>query len=119
MSDYRKKKDPKAPEESGNRRNRFPTAVQSILKAVLKRHGLDEKIARYGFVAKWPEIVGEDVAKRSRPERFRGRTLVVRVTDSVWAQELSFHKKTIITRLKRHLAKNQQLDDIVFVVGEV
>ncbi|NMC64490.1 MAG: DUF721 domain-containing protein [SAR324 cluster bacterium] len=96
-----------------------PTAVEDILNSALKRFGLDEKIARYSFVSKWPEIVGEEIAKRSKPECIRGKCLVVKVIDSVWAQELSFHKQAIITRLKRHLKDKDLLEDVAFHVGEL
>ena len=96
-----------------------PTAVETILSNALKQAGLDERIARYDFVLHWPQIVGEEIAKRTRPECIRGRCLVVRVIDSVWAQELSFHKQAILVRLKRHLKRGEMLEDVAFVVGDI
>lgn len=96
---------------------RRPVAVSQVLGPLLKRHGLDKKIARYEFVRRWPEIVGEEISKRTRPECFRGNTLVVRVCNSVWAQELSFYKQVILKRLRRHLTQGQVVDDLLFQVG--
>lgn len=96
-----------------------PTAVDTILDSALKHFGLDEKIAQYSFVTRWAEIVGDEIAKRSRPECIRGKCLVVRVVDSVWAQELSFHRQSILSRLKRFIKKEEMLDDVAFIVGEI
>ena len=107
------------PGEARYRRKSEPGAVDQILKSALKAAGLDDKIAKYSFVSAWPEIVGEEIARRSRPECIRGKTLVVRVADSVWAQELTFHKKTILARVQRHLKDDTSLDDVAFLVGEI
>ena len=94
-----------------------PTAVETILSNALKQAGLDERIARYDFVLHWPQIVGEEIAKRTRPECIRGRCLVVRVIDSVWAQELSFQKQVILKRLQRFVDAEPGVKDISFYVA--
>ncbi|MCB0333551.1 MAG: DUF721 domain-containing protein [Bdellovibrionales bacterium] len=96
------------------RRFAQPQVVQNILRSALKRRGLDQKIARYEFVLHWSEIVGAEIAKRAHPERIRGNTLVVRVSNAAWAQELSFQKSIILRRLKRFLENEDIVRDIVF-----
>jgi predicted nucleic acid-binding Zn ribbon protein len=96
---------------------RRPVSAQSVLAGVLKDCGLDKELARYHFVLRWPEIVGEEIAKRTKPECLRNGALVVRVANSVWAQELSFHKKVIVNRLKKHLQGDDVVNDIVFYVA--
>ena len=80
-------------------RKKDPEAVSKVIDLAFRKFGLADDINRYKFVLKWAEIMGDDIAKRSRPEYIKGKTLVVRAQDSTWSQELSFHKKTIITRL--------------------
>jgi predicted nucleic acid-binding Zn ribbon protein len=99
------------------RRKSAPQAVQSILAKALHKYGLDDDIARYQFILKWPQIVGEDIAKRTKPECIKNRTLVIRVSDSAWAQELSFQKNVILHRLKKYLAEGQVIEDVMFYVG--
>ena len=94
-----------------------PIAAASVLNSVLKRYGLDREIARYQFVLKWEEIVGKEIARRTRPECLRGGSLVVRVSNSVWAQELSFYKPVILNRLKKHLPVGEMVKDLTFYVG--
>lgn len=98
---------------------REPARAQAILKIALKRNGIDRQLARYNFVLHWKEIVGDEIAKRSRPECIRDDVLIVRVADSSWAQELSFQKKIILARLQRHLGESDVVRDVQFyVVGE-
>ena len=101
------------------KRKSKPVAAEAILKRALKKYGLDRDIARYHFVLKWEEIVGAEIARRSRPECIRGKSLFVRVADSMWAQELSFQKAVILHRLKKYVADGQQVEDIRFCVGEL
>ena len=99
------------------KRGGAPTAVEQILTNLLKKRGLDKQIARYKFVMSWKEIVGEEIAKRTRPECIQKGALVVRVCDSAWAQELSFQKHVILKRLKRYLAEGEIVKDLIFSVG--
>lgn len=93
-----------------------PIPAEEVLKKALARLGLDREIARYRFVLHWKEIVGEEIAKRSKPECIKNRALVVRVADSAWAQELSFQKHVILTRLRRYLDQKEIVEDVIFYV---
>lgn len=96
-----------------------PVKVNEILTKALGRHGVDKQLDRYKFVLQWSAIVGEEIAKRSKPECFRGKTLIVRVINSVWANELSFQKDTIIARFKKVCGAAQAPEDIQFCVGVI
>jgi len=94
---------------------RDPEALSKIIDLAFSRFGLNGEINKYKFVLHWAEIVGQEIAKRSRPEYIKGSTLVVKVTDSAWSQELSFHKKVIISRLNKFLGKDE-IADVLFVL---
>ena len=119
LSDKRRKKESRAEHPEVSRSGSVPVEVRAVLASALRQTGLEERIARYNFMLRWPEIVGEEIARRTRPEYIRGRCLIVRVVDSVWAQELSFHKQAILVRLRRHMEEGEMLDDVAFVVGEM
>lgn len=93
-----------------------PQKVNGVLRAALRRYGIDKDLARYQFVTHWNEIVGEDIAKRSKPECFRNGALIVRVSDSAWAQELSFRKDVILQRLRRFINDDEVVNDVMFYV---
>ena len=99
-------------------KRRTPRVAGSILKSVLKHHGLEKKLAKYEFVVQWKEIVGGEIAKRSRPEHIRNNTLIVAVENSIWAQELSFQKDIILRRLKAATGFDS-VTDIHFRVSEL
>jgi predicted nucleic acid-binding Zn ribbon protein len=85
----------------------------------LAHKGLDKKIERYEFILHWHEIVGESLARISKPECIHNRTLIVRVVHSTWAQELAFMKPVLIQKVIPYLRKGDSIDDIVFRVGSV
>lgn len=96
---------------------REPAPILNVLTSALKTYGLDKEIARYDFVLHWKDIVGAEIFKRTKPECIRGKALVVRVSNSTWAQELSFHKDFILGRLKKYLKSDEIVDDVHFYVG--
>ena len=93
-------------------------SIDGILAAVLKKNNLDFKLARYEFVLHWAEIVGPEIAKRTRAECIRAGILIVAVNNSVWAQELSFNKTMILKRLKEKLSQPDCVKDISFYVSK-
>jgi predicted nucleic acid-binding Zn ribbon protein len=94
-----------------------PVGVEGVLRMALKSVGLDKEIAKYEFVLRWAEIVGPEIAKRTRPECIRNNTLVIRVVSSAWAQELSFQKDVILNRLKRMYPEHSVVQDVHFYVA--
>lgn len=93
-----------------------PEKVGALLKLALQRNGIDKKLARYEFVNHWAEIVGEEIARRSRPDCIKGGILVVRVLNSVWAQELYFLKAAILKRTQQYIGEQILLKDVHFLV---
>lgn len=99
------------------RRSSEASPVHSILSKALASKGLDKKLDKYIFVSHWHEIVGEELAQKTKPECLRNKALVIRVQTSAWAQELSFHKKAILENLKRFLPEGESIDDVQFYVA--
>jgi predicted nucleic acid-binding Zn ribbon protein len=101
------------------KRSKDPALVNSFLEGVLRKFGLEKEIRKYQFVLLWKDIVGEEIAKRTKPSGFNGQSLMVFVENSSWAQELAFHKNVILTRLRRHFGDSQPVRDIIFQVGKI
>jgi predicted nucleic acid-binding Zn ribbon protein len=95
------------------------TLIKSILAKALQHKGLDEKVERYAFILHWSEIVGEALAKISKPDHISRRVLLVTVAHSAWAQELTFMKPSLLQKLKPYLRKGDFIEDIVFRVGQI
>ena len=94
-----------------------PTDISQILESTLSRRHLDKKLEQYAAFPLWPEIVGEAVAKVSRPQKILAkRLLVIEVSDAVWAQELSLQKSDLLKKI-RASDMGAGIDDLRFVTG--
>ncbi len=75
--------------------------VGDILPEVMKGLGLDAKLKETQLAREWREIVGAAMAKRSSPSGARSGVLLVEVENNVWMQEVRFHQREIIARIRK------------------
>jgi len=64
----------------------------------------------------WDGVVGKRIARHARPSWIKKGVLLVKVTDSVWVQELGFKAETIRESLNRKLQR-EAIKKIRFRVG--
>ena len=64
----------------------------------------------------WKDVVGLRLAQRTRPMSLHDGTLTVKVSSSIWAQELSFLQDTLLHRLNARGLATRRLR---FRVGQV
>ena len=64
----------------------------------------------------WKEVVGQTYAENAQPSKIRKKQLTVTVADSVWLQELTFYKETILEKINRKLGR-KAVDSINIRVG--
>lgn len=92
-------------------------AAGAIIDATFQRLRLKKKLKQYENFQLWPQIVGQELAKISYPEKILGnKILVVRVIDPAWTQELAFKKEEILEKY-RMMCKNVYFEDLHFVSG--
>ncbi len=65
----------------------------------------------------WDNAVGKKIASHAQPSSIKGGTLVVKVSDSVWLQELEFKVHEIRERIN-HALQREAIKKIRFRVGE-
>jgi predicted nucleic acid-binding Zn ribbon protein len=70
-----------------------------VLPQALSGHEALIAARAQAVLRRWPEVVGDYLAERSRPDRFHKGTVWVAVRDNVWAQELRFRREEILQRL--------------------
>jgi|MudIll2142460700_1097286.scaffolds.fasta_scaffold755489_2 predicted nucleic acid-binding Zn ribbon protein len=95
---------------NGKRRERppdQPRAAGEILVKVLEELGLSQKLREREALTQWPEVVGPEVARRSRALRIREGVLYVRVDSAVWRQELHFLKSAILMSYQEKLGPDR------------
>ena len=64
----------------------------------------------------WEETVGSAIAQHAQPEWIKSGKLRVRVSDSIWLQELGFVKETIREKLNKRLGR-KAVEIIEFRLG--
>ena len=64
----------------------------------------------------WPDIVGKNLASRSRPERVDRGVVWVAVEGSAWAQELRMMREIILERLRSRSPDPSLFKDLRFGV---
>ncbi len=72
----------------------------------------------YSIWTFWNDEVGEGIARRAQPSRFRNGILFVTVATQSWMQELQFMKEKIRDRLNARLGA-ELVRDIFFVSGSI
>lgn len=92
------------------------TPLHKGLEATLDRLGLEGGLASVLIPRVWPQVVGEEVARRTHPGLLRQGRLQVIVGDSVWLQQLTMLKPAILAGLASHLG-SRIVRDIFFTLG--
>ena len=64
----------------------------------------------------WPEVVGADVARRTRPGRLRDGVLTVYTAASTWSHQLTFLAPSIVAELRRR-CPSAPVERLRFVVA--
>ncbi|MBC8318722.1 MAG: DUF721 domain-containing protein [Desulfobulbaceae bacterium] len=82
---------------------------------MIRRKNWAKKISQHAVFHIWPQVVGKDIAKRSYPYIIRGSVLWVRVSDSVWMQQLHFQKPLILDKINERL-RSSVISDLRFQV---
>jgi predicted nucleic acid-binding Zn ribbon protein len=84
---------------------RDPMALGSAINRLITERGWETPAAVGGVMGRWPQIVGEDVAKHCVPERYDEdeRVLVVRCDSTAWATNLRLLAPTLVARLNEDL----------------
>ncbi|MEE9553347.1 MAG: DUF721 domain-containing protein [candidate division Zixibacteria bacterium] len=80
-----------------------PQKIGGFILEALNRMGVSDRLKKQQAVTGWSEIVGEKIAAQTEALRIDGDTLVVKVHQAVWRQQLQFLKDDLLTKLKKEL----------------
>ncbi|MDI6703738.1 MAG: DUF721 domain-containing protein [bacterium] len=75
--------------------------IDSVLKRVLKKIGIDRRINEGIILKEWDNLVGKEIAIHTRPIGIKSGVLFIKVDDAIWANELNFLKWEIIDVLNK------------------
>jgi hypothetical protein len=77
--------------------------LRVLVPETLRALGLERPLKAASLEGLWPEVVGREVAQRTRAGALSRGRLTVLVTDSVWLQQLTMLKPGLIEALNRRL----------------
>jgi predicted nucleic acid-binding Zn ribbon protein len=64
----------------------------------------------------WDTIVGDVIARNTKPAAFKDRILLIHVSSSTWIHQLQFLKKDITAKINTALGKTL-IEDLKFKIG--
>jgi predicted nucleic acid-binding Zn ribbon protein len=82
----------------GDRRHGQPEQAGAILKGLLTRLGLQERLEQRCLLEAWPQVVGEKIARFSRAIDLQDGVLLLQADNAVWRQELTLLLPTIMEK---------------------
>ncbi len=102
------------------RRPRMKQAARAgeLVDKLLKGFGLDERLQQYRALIVWEDVVGPQIAARTRPVRIREGILEVNVDQPTWMQQLQLMKPKILAQLNAELGK-ATIKDLYLKRGKV
>ncbi len=77
------------------------------------------RLRHEALFTQWHEIAGKDLAQRTVPLKLRGKTLIVGVSSSAWAQEVSFFKQNLLHKIRDHIGAGVVHDLRIQTVGDI
>jgi hypothetical protein len=92
------------------------THIKEVMDDIFKTSALPINFDDIGIWKLWDDVVGKTIARHARPSSIKKGVLLVKVTDSVWVQELEFKAETIKERLNTKLERDA-IRKIKFRVG--
>lgn len=94
------------------------SSVSAVLATVAKRLGLETKLLEFQLRRDWPAIVGQPIAAHTRPDQIRFKKLYLLVENSVWMQQLTFLKPTLLAKINE-AAGTELVTEIVLRIAEL
>jgi hypothetical protein len=92
--------------------------LSDILESVLKKRGMLFTSDKKRLREVWLKAVGDNIAVHTAPEKLQKGTLFIKVSNSVWMQQLHFLKKNILDKVNQEMGEHG-VKDINFSIGEV
>jgi len=97
---------------------REPALAGDLVDKLLNGLGLDERLHQYKALIIWNDVVGPQIATRTRPVRIRDNILEINVDQPAWMQQLQLMKPKILSRLNAELGK-APIKDLYLKQGKV
>lgn len=101
------------------RRAGGPLDLSVLIGATLGQSRLGSGVQRARALLLWPQAVGPEIARLTRPRSQQGGTLYIEVRDSAAAHHLTMQRHHFLRRLNALLGEGQAVSELRFSVGHV
>lgn len=98
-------------------RPKAPEPIARTLSALLDRLDPD-RFELFRLTRVWPEAVGDIIARRTEVADLKFHTALVKVSGTMWIQELNLMKPEILSRLREKLGSDT-VRELRFVQGRL
>jgi len=82
---------------------RDPALVVTEVDKLVAESGWETEVAVHGVFARWPTIVGTDVAGHCTPQSYQDGRLVVQTDSTAWATQLKLLAPNVVRRMNEEL----------------
>jgi predicted nucleic acid-binding Zn ribbon protein len=83
--------------------DRDPQPLTSALGRLMWEQGWEVEAAVHGVMARWPSIVGAEIAQHCKPESYTDTELTVRTDSTAWATQVRLLAPELVRRLNAEL----------------
>lgn len=83
--------------------DRDPALLGAAIDRLVTERGWQTDTAVHGLLARWPQVVGAEVAAHCQPDAFIDGELTVVATSTAWATQLRLLAPQLLTRLQEEL----------------
>jgi predicted nucleic acid-binding Zn ribbon protein len=83
--------------------DRDPQTLEATVSRLVDDQGWELSLRMRGVFARWPELVGPEIADHSAPQSFTDGRLVVRTDSTAWATQLRLLAPAVVRRLNADL----------------
>lgn len=91
--------------------------VGDLVGRFLRNRGLAGRVEAASVIPEWPDLVGPQITRVTRPLRVSDGVLFVAVTSSVWMMELNLMKGDLMRRINAG-KREGRIKQVVFVMAE-
>ena len=88
------------------RKRRTPLKLDDVMRDVLSRTGIADRVAQANVIPEWSSLVGPQIARVTQPLSVTTQgTLFVAVTTNAWMTELSLMEPDLLRRLNQRTGR--------------
>ena len=87
-----------------------PENIGDLLGGLFRQRNWQGRLGMPALFSFWDEAVGEGIALRAQPDLIRGTVLWLRVSDSIWMQQLHLSKNLIMEKVNTRLGESKITD---------